>query len=344
MLIRPARQAVAATAVTATAVPIALFVASGSVRAAGGQVICLDDPPPAEVAECQVRAWAEQDDHGTLQITLTAGSGGWLEKCQRPQRVIADASVGPELVDCDGGTKGWYSRRHDCYFTADHDGAQNKDPLDEDVVYPDGVERGDEGAVHRAYCFFEHYTEEWGWFSYAYWFLPPSQEPGPTADPTAGLIVDALDRLELRGPTIGTAPPAQGDSAGLVRLPVWLWNEVDDRNWGTRPAVASAGGITARAEAVATAIVWEMGDGTQVTCDQGVAWQPGMDVLDPPCGHRYARASRDQPDGRYQITAVTTWEVEWSVNGPSAASGTVTLHPESTTSLRIEEIQVLTGG
>lgn len=336
---------VAAIAITTTTFPTALLLASGPVQAAGGQVICLDDPPPAETAECQVRAWAEQDEESVLHITLTAGGGGWLEKCRRPQRVIADASVGPELVDCNGGRSlGWYSQRYDCYFTTNDRGAQNKDPLDEDVVYPEGVEHGDEGAVYLARCFFEHYTEEWGWFSYAYWFLPPSQEPGPTADPTAGLIVDALDRLELRGPTIGTAPPAQGDSAGLVRLPVWLWNEVDDRNWGTRPAEASAGGITARAEAVATAIVWEMGDGTQVTCDQGLAWQPGMDVLDPPCGHRYARASRDQPDGRYQITAVTTWEVEWSVNGPSAASGTVTLHPESTTSLRIEEIQVLTGG
>lgn len=276
-----------------------------------------------------------------MRVELATGGGGTLDQCRRPQRAIFDASVGPEFVGCNGGPLGWYSQRYDCYFNADNPGARAKDPADEDVVYPDGVGRGDDGTVYTAYCFLKHYTTEAGWIGFEYWFLPPSEEPGPTEDPTVGLIVEALDQLLLRGPTIGTAPPAQG--AALVRLPVWLWNETDDRNWGTRTAQASAAGITAQASAVATEIIWDMGDGSPVECDEGVAWARGMDTLNPPCGHTYLRSSRDQPDGRYAITAVTSWEVEWSVNGPSAASGTVTLHPESTTTLQVDEVQVLTG-
>jgi hypothetical protein len=236
---------------------------------------------------------------------------------------------------------GWFSQKYDCYFNADNDGARSKDPLDDDVVHPSGAQRGDEGTVYRAYCYLEHYVANPGWIGFAYWFLPPYEEPGPAPDPTVGLIVEALDQLLLRGPTIGTAPPAGG--VALVRLPVWLWNATDDQNWGTRTAQASAAGITAQASAVATEIVWDMGDGSQVECDEGVAWARGMDTLNPPCGHTYLRSSRDQPDGSYPISATTTWQVEWSVNGPSAASGTVTLHPESTTTLQVDEVQVLTG-
>lgn len=274
-------------------------------------------------------------------VELAAGGDGWLDQCRRRQLPVHDANEGPEWVDCDGGEKGWYSARHDCYFTADHRGARTKDPTDNDVVYPEGVEHGDEGTVHRARCYFEHYTMADGWIGGEYWFLPPGDEPGPTEDPTAGLIVEALDNLELYAPAIGTAPPVEG--AGLVRLPVWLWNETDENNWGTRDAQASAAGITAEAAAEATEIVWDMGDGSDVTCDEGVAWELGMDTYNPPCGHAYSRTSRDEPDGTYTITAVTTWEVEWSVTGPNGASGTLTLHPQATVELQIDEIQVLTG-
>jgi len=63
----------------------------------------------------------------------------------------------------------------------------------------------------------------------------------------------------------------------------------------------------------------------------------------PPCGHTYTTASRHLPDGRYEITGITTWEVTWSVTGgPSdGLGGTVTLNPQSQTTLRINEVQVL---
>jgi uncharacterized protein len=120
-----------------------------------------------------------------------------------------------------------------------------------------------------------------------------------------------------------------------VNLPVWWWNETDEHNWGAREAQVSEGGITAQASAVATEIVWDTGDGNQVVCDEGVPWAIGADTLSPPCGYAYPHASQDEPDGTYTVTAVSTWEVEWSVTGPSAASGTLTLHPESSVEIEI---------
>jgi hypothetical protein len=96
------------------------------------------------------------------------------------------------------------------------------------------------------------------------------------------------------------------------------------------------------ADAEATKIEWDMGDGHRVTCDEGVAWERGMDVLDPPCGHQYNWASRHEPGGVYEIAATTTWVLEWRTEGLSdEEGGELELQATSTTALQIEEVQVL---
>src|SRR5690606_22855769 len=100
-----------------------------------------------------------------------------------------------------------------------------------------------------------------GWFSYELWFLPsPPPGYGGQPDPTADLIVEAFNQLELRGPEIGTAPPTDG--AGLVGMPVWFWTEVNDQTWGTPEATATAMGVTVTARAEARHIQWHPGDGS----------------------------------------------------------------------------------
>jgi hypothetical protein len=101
--------------------------------------------------------------------------------------------------------------------------------------------------------------------------------------------------------------------------------------------------VVARAEA--TGIEWNLGDGNTVRCDEGVAWRPGMDVRHPPCGHPYARASRDLPGGVYRISATTTWALAWTTEGlPEQRGGEFVLQATSTTTLRIDEVQVVNGG
>ncbi|QSB13273.1 hypothetical protein JQS43_16760 [Natronosporangium hydrolyticum] len=318
---------------------IVTILASEAVANPAGRFDCLDDTP-ADRESCTTGITSHTNSEGQVVVELATGGGVTMTRCRRQHLPVADANDGPEWVDCFGGARaGWYNARYDCHFVqTEH--SRNMDPLDPRVVYPEGVSRGDEGTVYRARCYFEHYTVADGWVNQDYWFLPPGEEPGPTIDPTAQLIADALDSLELYAADIGTAPPTDG--VGLVRLPVWLWNNTDDSNWGTNTASVSEAGITVSASATATETVWDTGDGEEVTCDEGEPWVSGVDTLAPPCGHRYLQTSRDQPGGTYTITAVTTWEVEWSVSGgPSAGSGTLTLHPEASVELEIGEVQVL---
>ncbi len=306
---------------------------------ASGVICLLTDP---ETGQCQLEARWEQPSGGPVVLSITSGGGGTLEKCQRPVRTVADAQQGDAIVDCYGGSsQGWCIPKYDCYLLR----AEEFDLVANEhrIAYLEGAKPGDDGALYLAQCLHEHYATSDGWFDYYLWFLPsPPPGYGGQPDPTADLIVEAVNQLQLRGPDIGTAPPENG--AGLVGMPVWFWTEVTEQTWGTPVATATAMGITVTAHAEASHIQWQPGDGSDpITCDAGKPWQPGDDVLDPPCGHTYATASRYQPDGRFAVTATTTWEVTWSIaGGPSdGASGTITLTPQSETTLRINELQVL---
>jgi hypothetical protein len=104
-------------------------------------------------------------------------------------------------------------------------------------------------------------------------------------------------------------------------------------------------GITVTAEGNATQIEWNMGDGTTVVCEgPGTPYEARYgDQHSPDCGHVYTEPSRGQPDGRYAVTAITTWHVEWWVEPRgSAAEGEDFFDRDSSTTVRINELQVVT--
>jgi hypothetical protein len=254
-------------------------------------------------------------------------------------------------VPCNIGQFGWYSQTYDCYFSA-----TNYPPETPGVILPGDYNVGVPGTVYSAMCYtashpdiptdnYCFYCAPPGWHFPSQLVFLTSQPDGyeGTPDPVPGLLVSAIEEMALEGPAIGTAPPA-GQGAGLVRLPVWLWNDVSGNNWGTVSATAGPiAGISVVAEARATGIEWAMGDGNTVQCDEGVAWEPGMNVLSPPCGHAYSRASRHQPSGGYEISATTTWVLEWQTQGlVEQRGGAFDLNATSTTTLQIDEIQVVT--
>jgi len=98
--------------------------------------------------------------------------------------------------------------------------------------------------------------------------------------------------------------------------------------------------LTVTATGRAARITWNMGDGTTVTCSNpGTAYKPSYaDSASPNCGYVYKKSSRYQSGGRYTITATTRWNVTWSGGG---RSGTVTVDRTTTTSVRIDELQVV---
>jgi hypothetical protein len=84
-----------------------------------------------------------------------------------------------------------------------------------------------------------------------------------------------------------------------------------------------------------------MGDGTTVTCanpgtpyESRYAGQPS-----PTCGHIYRQPSRTRLGGVYRISTVTYWQVAWEGGGES---GVIDTTRESTATLAIEELQVVT--
>ena len=70
----------------------------------------------------------------------------------------------------------------------------------------------------------------------------------------------------------------------VVGVPLWLWTDVTPQTWGPNSATASVPGLAVTATAEATRIVWDMGDGNQVTCgNPGTAYYRGAPVDSPTC-------------------------------------------------------------
>ena len=64
------------------------------------------------------------------------------------------------------------------------------------------------------------------------------------------------------------------------------------------------------------------------------AVEPGQ--KSPTCGYAYEKPSL--PKGNYTVTAVTTWNVTWTVNNQS---GVITVPAMQATQLPVGELQVL---
>jgi len=177
-----------------------------------------------------------------------------------------------------------------------------------------------------------------------YWIQNPNAGPTP-----AQLAQQALAKIHLLGAQIGLEPNPAG--SGVVGLPVWMWTAKTPAvpgphdtsgTWGPLTASASGGGITVTITARAQRIVWTMGDGHSVTCNNpGTSYKAsGGSTRSPNCGYTYTKPSSTvaHPHGRYTITATTYWTATWNGGGQT---GMLTPTSRSQTSVQIGEIQVV---
>ncbi|MET9300692.1 hypothetical protein ABZX66_15325 [Micromonospora aurantiaca] len=175
-----------------------------------------------------------------------------------------------------------------------------------------------------------------------------SQATTWSPDPPAGILPSyqelaqrAIAEMNLNGPNIGIAPQPNG--AGLVGLPIWLWNRASPSTWGPITRTAAVPGRSVTATARAQKIVWSMGDGNSVTCTKpGTPFQPSYgNRRSPDCGYDgYRRPSSTQAGGRYTVTATTSWLITWSGGGGNTGSQSIDL--SSATTIDIDELQVIT--
>lgn len=166
----------------------------------------------------------------------------------------------------------------------------------------------------------------------------PDGPPAAAVDP-AVLAQQAVDKMLLRGPRIGTAPRADGK--GVVGMPVYMWTARGPDTYGPNTASASAGGTTVTATAEVSRIVWQIGDGTAVTCTTaGTPYTAAYGKKpSPDCGHRYAQPSSTTPSGTYRVTATSTWTIDWAAT--TGQGGQLTEVRDSSVDLTVVEVQVL---
>ncbi|MFC5220042.1 ATP/GTP-binding protein [Streptomyces coerulescens] len=161
--------------------------------------------------------------------------------------------------------------------------------------------------------------------------------PPPAVDP-AVLAQQAVDKMTLLGPDININPKPGGK--GLVGMPVWMAVDQSQTTWGPNTATASAGGVTVTATAKVSKVVWSMGDGSSVTCTTpGTVYQKSYGLKkSPDCGHVYTQPSRDATGGTYEVTATSTWVINWQGGG---ANGQLTEVRNSSVAVTIVESQAV---
>jgi hypothetical protein len=236
----------------------------------------------------------------------------------------------PDLgeVPCYDPAMGWYSESYDCYLTL-----ASPQPPAGDPAWGDNSP--EDGAIYMMSCAEGGDTWDTG---------PVFLDEAPELPSVSQLAQQAMESLPLVGADIGIAPSPEG--TGLVGLNVWMWTNDSDATWGPVSVSVPGPGITVTAQGEATQIEWDMGDGNVVVCDgPGTPYHPRYGgERSPDCPHVYTEPSRDQPNGRYTVTAATTWHVEWWVEprGSAAEGEDLFFRTSEPVQVRINELQVVT--
>jgi hypothetical protein len=142
-----------------------------------------------------------------------------------------------------------------------------------------------------------------------------------------------IQQLPLGSATIEMAPPAGAEQ--LVGVATWLW--IEPGAWQTLTATASAGTVTTAATATPTKVVWDMGDGSTVTCDgPGTPYDPSRPNATTGCSYTWRKA------GSYQVSATIYWSVSWtSVGAPGGGNLGLKPGPAAEMAVRVTESQAI---
>ncbi len=178
-----------------------------------------------------------------------------------------------------------------------------------------------------------------------FWFWAPSagNAGAPVLVDPVTLAEKAIERMELESPAIGMTPLNPGAPL-LVGMDAWLWiDNAGPTGYGPITRTATAGPVSVTATARVAKVIWDLGDGTRLTCrNEGTAWSPDQGTgPSPTCGHRYLAPSTEEPDGVFTVGATAHWQVEWAGAGQSGQI-TFTMHGER--EQLVTEVQVLQTG
>lgn len=246
--------------------------------------------------------------------TMSGGSGsGTATVCT----TLRGAAVPCSLTD-----GAWWSRANACYLRLANP-QPSPDQLDQ-WGKPMGLHPGEKAFL----CISSPSGGSGG--SYPIVWLPVA----PAVDP-ATLARQAITQMNLSAITVGIVPDPLPGRIGIIGMPTWLWADAPTESTvGPITRTAAAAGNAVTATATVKRIVWNMGDGSSVTCTG-----PGTRYEDrygksssPTCGYTYTR------QGVYTVTATSYWDVAWTGMGQS---GVIPLNFSRSVSITMGEIQVV---
>ena len=164
-------------------------------------------------------------------------------------------------------------------------------------------------------------------------WLPTAEAQAAAPVNVAALGQQAVSRLGLGAPAIEMAPPSGFPQ--LVNVPTWLW--INPGAWQTLTATASAGTVTATATAAPVKVVWDMGDGDQVTCaGPGTPYSAADPNASTDCAYTWTQAGSDQ------VTATVYWSVTWTaVGAPGGGNLGAQAGPASQVPVTVTESQAI---
>ena len=144
---------------------------------------------------------------------------------------------------------------------------------------------------------------------------------------------EAAKQLGFGSPTIEMAPP--DGSPQLVGVASWLW--LAPGAWQPLTASASAGPVTTTATATPSKVVWDMGDGTSVTCDgPGTPYSSVEPDATTDCSYTWPQA------GAFTVTATVYWNVTWTAQGaPGGGNLGVQAGPPAQVPVTVTESQAI---
>jgi len=278
-------------------------------RADGGGVVC--DPSGV----CRVVT-----GHGAH-----GGSGGGHAGGHGTKQVCT--LVGGKVTPCYEPDLGWFNPQDSCYYK----GVTPWPSPAEVALYagPGAAYRppANGGSYYAVTCFVST------GFGYRWLAKPP---PGYGGVNVFALVQRALRLLRMAKPQLGMSPPPARPS--IVGVYDWLWIERSPLSWGRQSVTAAVPGASVTATAVASRVVWDMGNGDTVTCSTpGTPWVRG-DPGNAASGCSYLYGHR----GSFRVTATTTFRVAWAGTGlAAAAKGETQIHLSSSAPVTVDELQAV---
>ena len=275
---------------------------------AGSRVIC--DPSG------QCRVVISRGTHGGSGAGHGSGRGG---------KQVCHLDGGQE-TPCYEPDLGWWNTQDNCYYKA-----VAPWPSPAEVALNSGST-----AYHRAADGGDYYAVSClvsTGFGYVWLAKPP---PGYGGVNVWALVQRAVRLLRMAKPDIVMSPPLGKPS--IVGVYDWLWIARTPFSWGRQSVTAAVPGASVTATAVALQVVWNMGDGTAITClTPGTPWVAG-DPGNAPSDCSYAYRQR----GAFRVTATTTFQVAWAGTGLAAsAKGQMQIHLSSSAPVTVDELQAI---